>query len=153
MTDELPTVTFKAIGIVRNGITERKGTQLSWRGVVSNIVINPSLTEALEGLEEYSHIIVLFWPHQVDTTAELPTKRHPMRREELPLVGILAWRSPERPNPIGKTTARLLQRQGNILRVEGLDALDGTPIIDIKPYIPEWDSATDAKVPQWLTNQ
>lgn len=155
MADELPTVTFKAIGIVRNGITQvpRPRPQPGWREVVSDIVINPSLTETLDGLEEYSHIIVLFWLHQVAATGELPTKRHPMGKPELPLVGTLAWRSPTRPNPIGKTTARLLQRQGNILRVEGLDALDGTPVIDIKPYIPEWDSVANAKVPQWLTNQ
>ena len=76
-----------------------------------------------------------------------------MGKQELPLVGLFATRSPNRPNPVGIATVRLLERQGNILKVEGLDAIDGTPIIDIKPYIPGYDSATDAKVPPWITNQ
>ncbi len=152
MADELPTITLKAIGIVRNGVTELRPKQ-GWREVVSEIVINSSLTETLDGLEEFSHIIVLFWMHQRAATGELPAKRHPMSKQELPLVGLLAWRSPIRPNPIGKTTVKLLQRQGNILRVEGLDALDGTPVIDIKPYIQGYDSVTDAKAPQWVTKR
>ena len=153
MANELPSISFKAIGIVRNGITQLPRPEQGWREVVSKIVIDPSLTEALDGLEEYSHITVLWWMHQVAATGELPAKRHPMGKQELPLVGLLAWRSPIRPNPIGKTTVSLLQRQGNILRVEGLDAIDGSPVIDIKPYVPRWDSAPDARMPWWATNQ
>ena len=152
MANELPAMLLKAIGIVRNEIKQKPPVGYEWEKVVSEIVIDSSLTEALDGLEEFSHIIVLYWMHQA-ASGKAPLKVHPMRREELPLVGLFATRSPNRPNPIGKATVRLLQRQGNILRVEGLDAIDGTPVIDIKPYIPGYDSVTDTKVPQWITNQ
>ena len=76
-----------------------------------------------------------------------------MGKPELPLVGVFATRSPHRPSPVGETTVRLLECQGNILKVEGLDAIDGTPVIDIKPYVSEFDSATNVKVPQWVTNR
>jgi len=151
MANELPSMTLKAIGIIRNGINQppRQG----WREVVSEIVVNSSLAQALDGLEEFSHIIVLYWMHQVTASGQLPTKVHPMGKQELPSVGLFATRSPNRPNPVGKATVRLLLRQGNILRVEGLDAINGTPVIDIKPYFPGYDSAANAKVPQWITNQ
>jgi tRNA-Thr(GGU) m(6)t(6)A37 methyltransferase TsaA len=86
-------------------------------------------------------------------SGEVPLKIHPRGRQELPLLGLFATRTPNRPNPVGKAMVRLLQRRGNILRVEGLDAIDGTPVIDIKPYIPGYDSVTNAKVPPWITNQ
>ena len=73
-----------------------------------------------------------------------------MRREDLPLVGLFATRSPRRPNPIGVTTVRLLERRGNVLRVLGLDALDGTPVLDIKPYLPYGDCIQDTHVPEWV---
>ncbi len=153
MASELPAMTLKAIGVVRNEVKERSPAGRDWWAeTVSEIVINNNLTEALEGLEEFSHIIVLYWMHQA-TSREMPLKIHPRGKQELPLVGFFVTRSPSRPNPIGKATVRLLQRQGNILRVVGLDAIDGTPVIDIKPYIPGYDSADDTKVPQWQTKR
>ncbi|MFC1904666.1 tRNA (N6-threonylcarbamoyladenosine(37)-N6)-methyltransferase TrmO [Chloroflexota bacterium] len=151
MADELPSMPLRAIGIVRNGIEEKPDTHDWWTDIISDIVIDSRLTEALDGLEGFSHIIVLCWMHRA-VSAEVPTKVHPRGKQELPLVGLFATRSPRRPNPIGKTTVRLLQRQGNILRVKGLDVLNGTPVIDIKPYIPGNDSVADAKVPQWITS-
>jgi len=153
MTSELPDMNLKAVGIVRNKVKQAPVPGYNWWGIVSEIVVESSLTEALDNLEEFSHITVLYWMHQVSATSELPLKVHPRGKQELPLVGRFATRSPNRPNPIGKATVRLLERQGNILRVEGLDAIDGTPVIDIKPYIPGYDSVTDAKVPPWVTNQ
>ena len=152
MTNELPTMTVKAIGIVRNDVKEEHPAGYQWGDVVSEIVIHPSLTEALDGLEEFSHIIVLYWMHRV--TEDVVTHEvHPMRNPELPLTGLFATRTPNRPNRIGKTTVRLLQLQGNVLTVKGLDALDGTPVIDIKPYIPGYDSAADSKMPRWVTSR
>ena len=150
MASEFPDMTLKAIGIVRNEIKQplREG----WEKVISDIVIDSSLTEALDGLEEFSHVIVIYWMHHV-ATGPPPIKVHPRARQELPEVGLFASRSPNRPNPVGKATVRLLQRRSNILMVEGLDAIDGTPVIDIKPYIPGYDSADDAKVPPWVTKQ
>lgn len=141
-------LTLKAIGIVRSKITQPP--QSDPEKVVSEIVIDSRLTEALDGLEGFSHIVVLYWMHQAPA-GKPPTKVHPMGKKEFPLVGLFVTRSPHRPNPIGVTTVRLLQRRGNILVVQGLDAFDGTPVIDIKPYIPGYDSVADARVPQWLT--
>jgi tRNA-Thr(GGU) m(6)t(6)A37 methyltransferase TsaA len=140
---------LKAIGTVRNGIKQliRHG----WSEIVSEIVVDNSLTKALDGLDEFSHIIVLYWMHRLTPGRQLPLKVHPMGKPELPLVGRFATRSPSRPNPVGQATVRLLERRGNILRVKGLDAVDGTPVIDIKPYIPGYDSASDAKAPLWTT--
>ena len=153
MTNQLPEITLKPIGIVKNNVKQRPGHGYNWQEVVSEIVVDNSLTEALDTLEEFSHIIVIYWMHEVDVPTQLPGKIYPRGNKELPLVGRFATRSPTRPNPIGKTTVRLLGRQGNILKVEGLDAIDGTPVIDIKPYIPGYDSVPDARVPTWAANQ
>ena len=151
MVNEQSRLTLKPIGIVRNEI--KRPVRQSWEKVVSDIVVDESLSEALDNLEEFSHIIVLYWMHQASAKGQPPTKVHPRSRRELPLIGLFASRSPNRPNPVGTAIVRLLQRRGNILKVQGLDAIDGTPVIDIKPYIPGYDSVTDAKVPQWITNQ
>ena len=150
MASKLPDITLKAIGIVRNDIKQSPGPGYRWQNIPSEIVIDSDLSEALDGIEEFSHIIVIFWKHQSTVSGQGPKKVHPQGRKELPLVGLFATRSPKRPNPIGKTTVRLLQRQGDILKVEGLDAIDGTPVIDIKPYIPGGDAVTDAEVPSWI---
>lgn len=148
MDSELPRMTLKAIGTVRNKVKQAPGSGYKWQNIVSEIVLDSALTEALDNLDEFSHIIVLFWMHR--STGPAPKKVHPKGRGELPPVGVFASRSPDRPNPVGKATVRLLKRQGNILKVEGLDAIDGTPVIDIKPYIPGLDSADDARVPPWM---
>jgi len=147
---DLTGMTLKPIGIVKNGITQPTDTRDAWQKVTSEIVINDDLTGALDGLEGFSHIIVLYWLDRANAE-ELSLKVHPMGRKEVPKQGIFAVRTPNRPNRIGMTTVKLLQRQGNILIVEGLDALDGSPVLDIKPYIPGYDSADDARVPEWIT--
>ncbi len=146
MAIKQPRMTLKAIGTVRNEIGEPR--HQSWEKVISEIVIDRRLTNALDGLEAFSHIKVLLWMHEA--SGGVPLKIHPEGKVELPLVGLFATRSPQRPNPIGETTVRLLERRGNILRVEGLDAINGTPVIDIKPYIPRGDSVARAKVPPWI---
>ena len=151
MANQLPSMSLKAIGIVRNEI--KQPLRHGWREIVSEIVVNSNLTEALDNLDEFSHIIVLYWMHQLPAGKPLTLKVHPMGKSELPLVGRFATRSPSRPNPVGQATVKLLERRGNILKVKGLDAIDGTPVIDIKPYIPGYDSVTDAKAPPWIINQ
>jgi tRNA-Thr(GGU) m(6)t(6)A37 methyltransferase TsaA len=148
MASKLPRMALRAIGIVRNEITQPR--HQGWEGLISEIEIDSSLTEALDSLDGFSHIIVLFWMHQA-AAGEVPLKIHPRGKDEIPLVGLFATRSPRRPNPVGETTVRLLGRRGNILKVQGLDATCGTPVIDIKPYIPRCDSVTDARVPPWIT--
>ena len=153
MVNELPEMTLKAIGLVRNEVKQAPGAGYPWENVISNIEIDSSLTEALDGLDEFSHIIVLYWMHQADIRGQPPTKVHPRGNMKLPLVGLFVSRSPNRPNPIGKATVRLLKREGNVLTVKGLDAVDGTPVIDIKPYLPGYDSVTRARVPKWTKMQ
>jgi endonuclease-3 related protein len=142
-----PKMTLRAIGTVRNEVTRPQ--HRGWEGVISEIVVDSHLSQAMDGLDGFSHIKVLFWMHRV-AAGEAALKIHPRGKPELPLVGLFATRSPRRPNPIGETTVRLLERRGNILRVEGLDAISGTPVIDIKPHIPGNDSVADAKVPPWI---
>jgi tRNA-Thr(GGU) m(6)t(6)A37 methyltransferase TsaA len=149
MVSELPDMNLKAIGIVRSKV--KQPSKRDFKKAVSEIVIDSSLSEALDNLDEFSHIIVIYWMHQ--QSGQAPKKVRPMGNPELQLMGVFATRSPERPNPIGTATVRLLQRQDNVLKVEGLDAIDGTPVIDIKPYIPGYDSVKTAKVPSWVTKQ
>jgi tRNA-Thr(GGU) m(6)t(6)A37 methyltransferase TsaA len=144
-------MTLKAIGIVQNEVKQAPGAGYNWQNTVSKIVLDNSLTEALDNLDEFSHIIILYWMHRSRVPA--PKKVRPRGNPELPLMGVLATRSPDRPNPVGKATVKLLQRQSNILKVEGLDAIDGTPVIDIKPYIPRYDSAKSAKAPSWVAKR
>ena len=148
MAAKSPGMNLQAIGIVRNDI--KQPIRQGWSEIVSEIVVDDSLTEALDGLDECSHIIVLYWMDRLAAEPQ-PMKVHPRRDPEHPLIGLFASRSPHRPNPIGKTTARLLSREKNVLTVSGLDAIDGTPVIDIKPYMPGYDSATDARTPSWST--
>jgi tRNA-Thr(GGU) m(6)t(6)A37 methyltransferase TsaA len=150
MAEQSPDMKLKAIGIVRNDFSQP--VRHGWSEVVSDIVIDSHLAEALDGLEQFSHIIVLYWMHRLTPGRELPLKTRPMGNPELPLMGRFATRSPSRPNPVGQATVRLLERRDNVLKVRGLDAIDGTPVIDIKPYIPGYDSADDAKAPRW-TNE
>jgi tRNA-Thr(GGU) m(6)t(6)A37 methyltransferase TsaA len=146
MVSELPSITLKAIGIVRNEI--KQPARCDFKEVVSEIVLDSSLTEALDNLDDFSHIVIIYWMHQ--SIGPAPKKVHPKGKPGLTLMGVFATRSPVRPNPIGKATVRLLKRRGNVLTVEGLDAIDGTPVIDIKPYIPGYDSVDNAKVPSWV---
>jgi tRNA-Thr(GGU) m(6)t(6)A37 methyltransferase TsaA len=145
--NEFPNITFKAIGTVRSELKKREHHDA--KDIVAEIVIDPDLTEGLDNLEEFSHIIVIYLLHQSRTP--FPMKVHPKYRKESTPVGVFASRSPDRPNPLAKTTVKLLERRGNILKVQGLDAIDGSPVIDIKPYIPDIDSVKDARVPSWMT--
>jgi len=146
MINELPEINLKAIGTVRSEI--KQPTRQKSTDTVSEIIIDSSLAEALDNLEEFSHIIVLYWLHKSPHRA--PKKVHPKGNPGTEPMGVFATRSPDRPNPIGKTTVRLLERKDNVLKVQGLDAIDGTPVLDIKPYIPGYDNVENAKAPAWM---
>lgn len=138
-------IVLTPIGHVINTIKERM--KHGWSNVESRIVIDPALTDSIDGLEEFSHIIVLYWMHQV--SGDVPIKVRPQGRDYLPLVGLFATRSPHRPNSIGFSVVRLLQRNANELKVLGLDAIDNTPILDIKPYLSK-DDIPGAKYADWV---
>jgi tRNA-Thr(GGU) m(6)t(6)A37 methyltransferase TsaA len=118
--------------------------------VVADIVIDEDLDGILDGIEEFSHLLILFWAHQVPPEGRAIIKGHPMGRKNMPLTGIFATCSPARPNTICTTVVQLLKREGNILTVEGLDALDGSPVVDIKPFNPSYYPKGEIKVSGWL---
>lgn len=119
-------------------------------GDESTIRIYPEYCQGLLGLDAYSHIIILYWLHLRDNEKYRKTLRViPRRHEGAPLTGVFACRSPSRPNPIGLSVVKLLHLENCRLKVKGLDALEGSPIIDIKPYLPRADSVPDARVPEW----
>lgn len=120
------------------------------RSLVSELVINPELEGILDGLEEFSHALVLYWPHLLPPHGRSLTKVHPIGQKEFPLVGVFSTCSPARPNPILVTTVRIIEKTKNILKVQGLEAIDGSPIIDIKPYTMTYCSAEDVKVSHWM---
>jgi len=120
------------IAYVRNGVQELG--RRNWSSVKSEIVFLPDFTEGLKGLEEYSHVYVIYFLHK-QRGYEL--KVHPKGDENLPLYGVFATRSPTHPNNLGLSLVRLLEVRASSILVQGLDAVDGTPVIDVKPYIGE----------------
>jgi tRNA-Thr(GGU) m(6)t(6)A37 methyltransferase TsaA len=140
-------IVLKPIGVVR---TEAVGDEVKDKTRISQIIIRNELAEALEGIDDFSHLFVLFWLHEIPAKQQKTLKVHPRGRRDLPLLGVFATRSMLRPNPIGLTLVELVKVEGNVLTARGLDALDGTPVLDIKPFDP-WDTAKDAKVPRWWT--
>jgi tRNA-Thr(GGU) m(6)t(6)A37 methyltransferase TsaA len=145
MASEPPEIVLKSIGTIHSEIKERvKGHTAQARATIE---IDPALTAALDNLDEFSHVIIIYYMHRSRPPA--PLKVYPRHHAHPNQVGVFASRSPDRPNPIGKSTVRLLKREGNILTVAGLDAIDGTPVLDIKPYIPGLDSADNVVAPSW----
>jgi tRNA-Thr(GGU) m(6)t(6)A37 methyltransferase TsaA len=122
------------------------------RELVSNIVIEKEYAAGLDGIEDWSHLYVIFWMHKI--LDEKKTLVCPRSEPDTPSVGIFATRAPIRPNPIGLTLVELVRREGNILVVKGLDALTGTPVLDIKPYPywvkGRWIVVTDYRTPDYF---
>ncbi len=94
--------------------------------------------------------MVIFLMHEATFSPATDLVRRPRGRADLPEVGIFAQRAKHRPNPIGLTAVRIVGREGRVLRVRGLDAIDGTPVLDIKPYVPAFDRVDGAKTPAWM---
>jgi tRNA-Thr(GGU) m(6)t(6)A37 methyltransferase TsaA len=140
-------MTFVPIAMVKNDVKEIG--RHDWDKIVSQLIFRPDLEDALEGLKEFSHLIVLFWFHLSPSGENAPHKTHPQKRIDLPLVGVFATRSPIRPNPLGMAVVELKGQVKNVLTVTGLDAINGTPIVDIKPYL-TGDSIDRIRVPDWI---
>ena len=135
-------VSYHAIGVVRN--RRREPQPDGWEDVKSDIVLREDVREALDSLEGFSHVIVVFHMHEVPPAEA--RARVPVGAAER---GVLATRSQLRPNPIGVAVVPLVHRRENVLRVRGLDAIDRTPVLDVKPYLPPYDSVPDARLPDW----
>lgn len=138
-------LTLTPIGKVCNGVNNPR--RRGWASVVSDLVLEERYGDALDGIEDYSHVLVIFWLDRAKVPESL--KEHVQNRKELPVVGVFARRAPSRPNPIAVTAVQVTSRRKNVLTVKGLDAIDGTPILDIKPYTPAFDRVNDARVPEW----
>ena len=138
-------IKIKPIGFVRNNIKEPRFGNFA--SEISEIIIDKELTHALDGIEDYSHVIVVYW---FSKEGECHIKHHPQGNKDVPFVGVFACRCPQRPNPIGISTVELVERKNNVIKVKGLDILNGTPVLDIKPYTPKYDFIEKSKTPDWI---
>jgi tRNA-Thr(GGU) m(6)t(6)A37 methyltransferase TsaA len=136
------------IGVVRNGVTDTRDEE--WGRVVSEIQLRPELADGLRGLEPFSHVVVVFFMYEARFDAATHLTRRPRDRPDMPLVGIFAQRARHRPNPIAITTVELKRIEGGSLFVRGLDAIEGTPVLDVKPHVPAFDSPHGPRVPEWI---
>ena len=135
---------IKTICLNPVGVVKKQG-QRAWLEVL------PEYGPALKGLQDFSHLWVFYWFHGNDNPEERQTLQvHPRRDPANPLTGVFACRAPVRPNLIGFTACRIIKIEANVVEVADLDAQDGSPILDLKPYIPSGDAIPEAITPGWL---
>lgn len=139
-------IVLKPVASVRHTVADDEVSRQR-RELVSVVSVLPEYADGLLGIEAYSHLVILFWMHR----AEPPTSLHchPRGDESLPEFGVFAARGRNHPNPLGLAVVELLGVRGNELTVQRLDAFDGTPVIDIKPY-DDYDVVADPRVPDWF---
>ncbi|AKU18445.1 SAM-dependent methyltransferase [Luteipulveratus mongoliensis] len=137
------------VGVVHGGRTT--GEDDFWGDHVSHIELDPErfTADALASLDSFSHVLVVFQFHLVDPGTEEVGARRPRGREDWPLVGIFAQRAKRRPNRLGVTTCRVLDVDGLTVTVEGLDAMEGTPVLDLKPHLQEFEPRGERDQPSW----
>jgi tRNA (adenine37-N6)-methyltransferase len=141
-------ITLHPVGIVSGGRSEPIDDD--WADVEADIVLHDQFpADATAGLEAFSHIAVIFHFDRVDPGNVHTGARRPRNRSDWPLVGIFGQRAKARPNRLGLTTCELIEADGRRLRVRGLDAVDGSPVLDIKPTMEEFLPRTGVRQPQW----
>jgi len=144
------TISLSPIGIVKN--TRQVVEDDHWGGIVSVIELVPPFTEeALVQIEKFSHAEVIFYFHLVENAKIETGARHPRNNKDWPRVGIFAQRGKNRPNRLGASMVKIVKREGTRLFVEGLDAIDATPVLDIKPVMREFLPHEKVDQPQWAT--
>ena len=139
-------IQVQPIGYVKNNLGRRRYNK--WRDTASEIIISEEYKDALYKLNEFSNIEVLFHLHEMDKPFK--TRIHPTGNIEYPLMGAFATRTSNRPSKIALTTCRLVGIDGNVLRVKDLDAFDGSPVLDVKPYTKKTLRAV--RTPDWLND-
>jgi len=144
-SEELPRVglTLRTIGVIRSPFTAAVGTPIQpayARGAAGEVVVAEPYVEALDDIEGFERVWLIYWMDRVGGFQARVTPYRDTRAH-----GLLATRAPSRPNPIGLSAVRLLRREGCVLHVADLDILDGTPLLDIKPYVPEFDAHPRSK--------
>jgi len=136
------------IGVVRS--PRKDLSDDFWGAVEAAIVLDDGFgAEAFYGLGDFSHVEVLFLMDRVDPAKVERGARHPRERTDWPLVGIFAQRGKARPNRIGLTRAAIVGVEGRVLKVRGLDAIDGTPVLDVKPWMEEFAPIGATRQPDW----
>jgi tRNA-Thr(GGU) m(6)t(6)A37 methyltransferase TsaA len=135
------------IAVVHNN--QRDVARVDWSRQRSELHLVEGLEDRLLGLEDYSHIIVIGWLERIPAELRDRPTAYPAGDATLPLQGALALRGGARPNPLSFTVCRLVAIEGPTVTVEGLDLVDGTPVLDIKPYIAFYDAVPDATLPRW----
>lgn len=145
------TIELEPIGWVQGG--RHEAIDDDWGAVEATIVLDAErfTPEVLAGLDSFSHVEVVFHFDQVDEAKVNPGARHPRGNQEWPKVGIFAQRAKARPNRLGLTTCELIAVDGLTLRVRGLDAIDGTPVLDLKPFMVEFAPRGPTHQPSWAT--
>ena len=136
-------IEFESIGILHTPFKTKEGMPIQpigGKGIKGTLELNPKYTDGLKDLDGFSHIIILYYFHKVKNMKLLAK---PFLDKEL--RGIFAIRGPPRPNPIGISIVKLIKIKDNILTIENLDMLDGTPVLDIKPYIPKYEFISEVK--------
>lgn len=144
-------INLTPIGTVKN--TRKEIEDDNWGNITSIIELDSRFDEeALAEIESFSHVEILFYFHLVDENKIETKSRHPRNDTTLPKVGIFAQRGKNRPNRLGTTMVKIMKRAGRQLYVQGLDAIDGTPILDIKPIIKEFLPREEIHQPQWASD-
>jgi tRNA (adenine37-N6)-methyltransferase len=143
-------ITLSPIATVKN--SRRIVEDDHWDGIDSIIELDSSFTrEALFQIENFSHAEIIYYFHLVEENKIETGARHPRNNKDWPKVGIFAQRGKNRPNRLGATIVKIIKREGNQLFVQGLDAIDGTPVLDIKPVMKEFLPREEIDQPEWAT--
>ena len=136
------------IGIIKSPVT--KMSPGNWGDIQSEIHLEKQYVAGLKGLEGFSHLMVVFYMHRASFKADQHLLRRPRADERQPKTGVFAQRTKYRPNPIGISAVKLLSIKDHIITVQGLDALNDSPLLDLKPYMPIFDQVGDVRLPDWV---
>ena len=139
---------IQPIGIVRSPVAEP--VEEKWGDVVSEIHVDAAFASGLKGIESWSHVVVVYHMHEATFDLEADLVSRPGDRADMPEVGVFAQRTRTRPNAIGVAAAEVLKVEGSVLTVRRLDAIDGTPVLDIKPYASIYDTVSEPLIPIWF---
>jgi len=143
-------ITLQSIATTHN--TRIEAIDDNWAGIITEITLEPHIpTEAFEGIEAFSHLEIIFYFDKVEDS-KIVFSGHPRGNPDYPVMGIFSQRKKDRPNKIGLTTATLLAHNERTIIVKGLDAIDGTPVLDIKPVFKEFRPAKDILQPEWVSD-
>jgi tRNA-Thr(GGU) m(6)t(6)A37 methyltransferase TsaA len=141
-------ITLEVIGYVESEVREQ--TDENWGKVESRVVLRPEYRAGLQGIERFSHALIVTFLHEACFDASRHLIRRPRGLDTMPEIGIFAQRAKDRPNPLGITVVSIVGIEDGVLVVRGLDAIDRTPVLDVKPYYPVYDCVMNASVPEWV---